>query len=121
MSELHGKAWSAVRKLLNRYDNNTDEGIAVADGVASAAVDAVIAAIGDSGRVVVDRAPATLTLEEAQTLREWFDDPSELADKLKRHGLMIVRVSDLEPSSGSATNADTLNPALADWSFSGKP
>ena len=58
---------------------------------------AVIAAIGDSGRVVVDRAPATLTFEEAQTLREWFDDPSELADKLKRHGLMIVRVSDLEP------------------------
>ena len=57
----------------------------------------VIAAIGDSGRVVVDRAPATLTFEEAQTLREWFDDPSELADKLKRHGLMIVRVSDLEP------------------------
>jgi len=65
-------------------------------------------AIGDSGRVAVDRARFERLLEVAT-------EYAGMSDSWK------LEPGDLEPLPGSATNADTLNPALADWSFSGKP
>ena len=51
---VRGDAWTRVRKIISRYEDGSTESMAIADGVASAAVDAVLAVLPPAPRVDVD-------------------------------------------------------------------